>query len=165
MNHQVKKKYRHTCAPSEDSDQPVHYRSLIRIFTVRAFDSQKCKVSSREQRRLWSDCAHAQADLSLRWAHMVGVRFQMLRIKCFKKKGVRFHQNKSYTSNIDSYLKTYRNLSRSIDRYKMKAKSLKISGLKITKPSRTENNLSCANSVDSDQPAHPRSLITVYADR
>ena len=28
-----------TCAPSEDSDQPAHSRSLIRIFTGRKFDS------------------------------------------------------------------------------------------------------------------------------
>ena len=38
------------CAPSEDSDQPGH--------------------SSCGQRRLWSDWADTQADLSLRWAHM-----------------------------------------------------------------------------------------------
>ena len=31
--------YLRTCAPSEDSDQPAHSRSLIRIFTVRIFDS------------------------------------------------------------------------------------------------------------------------------
>ena len=58
------------CAPSEDSDQPAHSRSLIRIFTVRILHSQGCKVSSCGQRRLKSDCADAQADLSLRWAHM-----------------------------------------------------------------------------------------------
>ena len=34
------------------------------------FDSQNCKVSSCIQRRLWSDCADAQSDLSLLWAHM-----------------------------------------------------------------------------------------------
>ena len=57
-------------APSEDSDQPALSRSLIRIFTRRYLDSQWCKVSSCGQRRLWSDCADAQADLSLRWALM-----------------------------------------------------------------------------------------------
>ena len=40
------------CAPSEDSDQPAHARSLIRIFTRRFLDSQGCKVSSRWQWRL-----------------------------------------------------------------------------------------------------------------
>ena len=28
-----------TCAPSEDSDQPVHPPSLIRVFAVRSMDS------------------------------------------------------------------------------------------------------------------------------
>ena len=59
-----------TCAPREDSDQPAHSRSLIRIFTGCILDSQGCKDSSCGQRRLWSDCADAQADLSLRWALM-----------------------------------------------------------------------------------------------
>ena len=31
------KTYRRTCAPSEDSDQPVHSCSLIRIFSGRVF--------------------------------------------------------------------------------------------------------------------------------
>ena len=34
------------CAPSEDSEQPAHSRSLIRLFTVRILGSQGCKVSS-----------------------------------------------------------------------------------------------------------------------
>ena len=32
--------------------------------------SQGCKISSCGQRRLWSDCAHADADLSLHGSHM-----------------------------------------------------------------------------------------------
>ena len=44
--------------------------SLIRIFTGRILDSQVCKVSSLGQRGLWSDCADAQADLSLLRAQM-----------------------------------------------------------------------------------------------
>ena len=42
---QGQKPYLQTCAPSEDSDQPAHSRSLIRIFTGRMLDSQGCKVS------------------------------------------------------------------------------------------------------------------------
>ena len=59
-----------TCAPSEDSDQPGHPPSLIRVFSVCSMDSQGSKASSSGQRRLWSDWADAQADLSLRWVHM-----------------------------------------------------------------------------------------------
>ena len=36
---QRQKTYFQTCAPSEDSDQPAHARSLIRIFTRRFLDS------------------------------------------------------------------------------------------------------------------------------
>ena len=54
--------YLRTCAPSEDTDQPAHSRNLIRIFTTRIFDSQRCKISScrqrREMRRTWVCCSH-----------------------------------------------------------------------------------------------------------
>ena len=55
-------------ALSEDSDQPGHLPSLIRLFTVHLMGSLGPKLSSCWQRRLWSDWADAQADLSLRWA-------------------------------------------------------------------------------------------------
>ena len=58
------------CAPSEDSDQPGHPPSLIRVFAVRSMGSQGPKPSSCGQRRLWSNWVDAQTDLSLRWAHM-----------------------------------------------------------------------------------------------
>ena len=67
------------CAPSEDSDQLGHPPSLSRVFAVRSVDSQGRTVSSCGQRRLWSDWADAQADLSLRWAHTHFVGFVMLR--------------------------------------------------------------------------------------
>ena len=45
---------RMTCAPSEDSDQPGHPPSLIRVFAVRSMGSKgpTCNLSSRGQRRL-----------------------------------------------------------------------------------------------------------------
>ena len=55
--------------PSEDSDQPGHPPSLIRVFAVCSKDSQGPGVSSCGQRRLRSDWAEAQADPSLGWAH------------------------------------------------------------------------------------------------
>ena len=58
------------CAPNEDLDQPGHPPSLIRVFTVRSMGSLGPKLSSCGQQRLRSDWADAQADLSLRWAHM-----------------------------------------------------------------------------------------------
>ena len=58
-----------TCVPSKDSDQPGHLPSLIRVFTVRSMGSEGPKVFSCRQRRLWSDWANAQADLSLCLVH------------------------------------------------------------------------------------------------
>ena len=56
-----------TSAPSKDSDQPP---SLIRVFAVR----MKLSYPLSAQRRLWSECADAQADLSFagRTGHFVG---------------------------------------------------------------------------------------------
>ena len=58
-----------TFVPSEDSDQPGHPPSLIRVFTVRSMGSLGPNFASGGQSWLWSDWADAQADLSLRWAH------------------------------------------------------------------------------------------------
>ena len=51
------------CAPSEDSDQPGHPPSLIRVFAVRLMGSLRPKFSSCGQRILWSDWADAQSSL------------------------------------------------------------------------------------------------------
>ena len=69
VNTQSQKTYLWTCAPSEDSDQPAHSLSLVRIFTGRILDCQRCTVSSCEKYRLirlWD----AQADWSLPSAHL-----------------------------------------------------------------------------------------------
>ena len=58
------------CADSEDSDQPGHLPSLIRFFAVRIKKDWVLSYPLSAQQRLWSDWADAQADLSLRWAHM-----------------------------------------------------------------------------------------------
>ena len=63
--------YKIACASSEDSDQPVHPHSLIRVFAANLkmlwtpLDYSKNTIW-----RLSSDCVAAQAKLSLRWAHM-----------------------------------------------------------------------------------------------
>ena len=58
------------CAPSEDSDQSGHSPSLIRVFAIRMKKAWVLSYPLSAQRRLWADWADAQADLSLRWAHM-----------------------------------------------------------------------------------------------
>ena len=68
------------CAPSEDSDQPGHPPSLIRVFAVRMKKPWVLSYPFSAQRRLWSGWADAQADLSLRWAQSHFVCFVMLRL-------------------------------------------------------------------------------------
>ena len=54
------------CAPSEDSDQPGHPPSLMRVFAVSMKKAWVLSYPSSTQGSLWS----VQSDLSLRWAHM-----------------------------------------------------------------------------------------------
>ena len=56
-----------TSAPSEDSDQPGHLPSLIRVFAVCMKKAWVLSYSLSAQRRLSSDSAYAQADLSPCW--------------------------------------------------------------------------------------------------
>ena len=63
--------------PSKDSDQPGHPPSLIRVFAVRMKKVWVLRFPFSTQRRLWSDWADAQADLSLRWVHSHFVGFVM----------------------------------------------------------------------------------------
>ena len=65
------------CAPSEDSDQPGHPPSLIRVFTVRMKKPWVLSYPLSAQQRLWSDLADAQVGLS----HFVG--FVMRRLNSF----------------------------------------------------------------------------------
>ena len=57
------------CAASEDSDQPQHPPSLIRVFTVRMKKPWVLSYPLNAQRRLWSDWVDAQADQSSLGAH------------------------------------------------------------------------------------------------
>ena len=59
----------------------THARSVIRFVPGRILASQDCKLSSCGRQRLWSDCAHAQADLSLCWAHMSQGSFSHARMR------------------------------------------------------------------------------------
>ena len=63
------------CASSEDSDQPGCPPSLIRVFAVGMKKHRVLSYPLSAQRRFWSDCADAQADLSLRWVHTHFVGF------------------------------------------------------------------------------------------
>ena len=70
------------CAPSEDSVQPGHPPSLIRVFAIRMKKAWALSYPLSAQRRLWLDWADAQSELSLRWAHNHIVGFFMRRLIC-----------------------------------------------------------------------------------
>ena len=84
-------------AGSKESDQLGHPPSLIRVFAVRMKKAWVLSYPLSAQRRLWSDWADVQADLSLRWAHshfvgiVIFVNYQTLEA-CMKHCGRRFHQ-------------------------------------------------------------------------
>ena len=67
--------------PSEDSDQPGHPPSLIRAFAVHIKTPWVLSYPLSTQRRLWSDCTDAQANLSLWWVHC------MLVLSCCSSNG------------------------------------------------------------------------------
>ena len=80
------------CALRKDSDQPGHSPSLIRFFAVRMNKPWIHGYPLSAQRRLWSDWADAQADLSLRWAHSHFAGFVMSRlISVSNSLGLGFH--------------------------------------------------------------------------
>ena len=58
---------------SQHTTKPTkwHPHSLIRVFAVRTMKAWDLIYPLSAQRRLWSDWANAQADLSLRWAHIL----------------------------------------------------------------------------------------------
>ena len=58
------------CVPSENSYQPGHLPSLIRVFTVCMKKLWVLSYPLSAQWRLWSDWMDAQADLNPRWVHI-----------------------------------------------------------------------------------------------
>ena len=56
---------------SKLSDQPVYPPSTARILVYSSLDSLDSVEGTLDKRRHWSDCADAQADLSLRWSHIL----------------------------------------------------------------------------------------------
>ena len=59
----------HVC-PAK-TDQPGHPPSLIRVFAIRMKKAWVLSYPLSAQRRLWSDWADPQADLSFCWAHIL----------------------------------------------------------------------------------------------
>ena len=67
--------------PAKTQGQPGHPSSLIWVFAVRMKKAWALSYPLSAQRRLWSDWADAQADLSLRWMHSHFVGFVVRRLE------------------------------------------------------------------------------------
>ena len=122
------------CAPSEDSDQPMHPPRLIRVRTKKAW-VPSYPLSAK--RRLWSDWADAQADLSLRWAHTHFVGFVMRRLKCSVCKNVDQATFTYYSVTIQSRMTSFRCIyckDRVHDQTKMNYNRTTALALPVTKP-------------------------------
>ena len=63
------KTYNKICVTREDSDQPVHPRSMPRVLVYPSLDG------TPDHRRLGSDCADTQAELSFSWSIRSYCRF------------------------------------------------------------------------------------------
>ena len=113
------------CAPSEDSDQPGHPPSLIRVFIVCMKKAWILSYPLSAQQRLWSDWADAQADLSLRWAHSHFVDF--VKLYGFRNKGLSQYQKPVYISNCSPMAAIQ--LSNLSVRYELKNKLLLYSNM------------------------------------
>ena len=70
MSHKIRKRSVEHMRPSEDSDQPAHSRSLIRILTACSLNSQECNLFFMRTTKTDQTAHYAQADLSLRWANL-----------------------------------------------------------------------------------------------
>ena len=84
------KTYNKTYVTSKDSDQTVHLPSMARVLVYPSLDTCRPEAvkGACDQWGLWSDCADAEADLSLRWSHKTYCRFwralAQIISECFK---------------------------------------------------------------------------------
>ena len=69
------KTYKKTSATSEDSDQPAHPRSLIRVFADRMCLLQPPGYPKKDKREPLVYCVDVQTDLSICWPHRSYCRF------------------------------------------------------------------------------------------
>ena len=102
-----------TFAPNEDSHQPAHPCNLIRVIIVHVKKPCNHGYPKCVQWRFWSDCAFAQADLNLRWAHrpegtVSNLTFQMLIVIFI------YHQY-VHRLHVAHSIQTYRQVSALID--------------------------------------------------
>ena len=79
MSQRTKKIYTKTCATSEDSDQPAHPRSLIKVFADRTCLLQPPGYSKRDKQEPLTYWVDVQTDLSLCWSNRSYCSFFIVR--------------------------------------------------------------------------------------
>ena len=82
------------------SVRPAKTQISLRVFAVRMKKAWVLSYPLSAQRRLWSDWADAQADLSLRWAHTHFVGFVMSRLIFAIEQKSRSLPNRSRTDTV-----------------------------------------------------------------
>ena len=90
-------------AHSEDSDQPGHPPSLIRVSAIRMKKVWVFSYPLSALRRLWTDWADTQADLSLCWAHSPFVGFVTRKQRSWRE-NTETQYNKILPRNENSYI-------------------------------------------------------------
>ena len=103
------------------------------------------------QRRLWSDWADAQADLSLHWPHTHFVGFVMSWLTCTHR-------------SSDVCPLTKNKLADSFE-WAAQTQSKRAAAWQNQQYGLCPQRMVCAPSEDSDQPGHPPSLIRVFVVR
>ena len=146
------KRYEMVCASIKNSEQPAHPRSLIRVFDWRSTNSQGSNFSSGGNLSLWLDCAGALNNLNHHCSHMptctlYWIQAYLFQVWCPRYPATFFKKNLMNVFQFPIiFLKfLFAGLFEAVSskRYKMV----------------------CASIKNSDQPAHPRSLIRVFDGR
>ena len=90
--------------PRDKTNKMTCPPSLIRVFAVRMKKAWVLSYPLSAKRRLWTDWADAQADLSLRWPHSHFVGFVMRRLICQDCKSAKTVKNGVVTfGNFTTY--------------------------------------------------------------
>ena len=79
------KTYNKTYVTRKDLDQHVNPPTTARVLVYPSLDSPEAVEGTCDQQRLWSDCADAQADLSLRCSHKSCCRISRALANMFDK--------------------------------------------------------------------------------
>ena len=76
---------------------PAHPHSLSRVFILRMKKPCILCYPKCAKRRFWSDCANAQSDLNLRWAHILEGTFLDVPVHIFASVCIDFRIKVSFT--------------------------------------------------------------------